>query len=474
VNPQAERWESVNNTSGYWFQKSDNNVKKKRLWVMIVSVFLFVSACFLPSLVNAEERIPRPEFQTDYELPGLTIPQPRSGFYEYLDVAVLIICLILASFFSLKIRFRALLFILMIFSLIYFGFWRKGCVCPIGSIQNMTLVFFDSSYRVPLTVVVFFILPLLFALFFGRTFCAAVCPLGALQDVFVLKPVKIPQWILQPLGLVPYIYLGIGVLGVATGAGFLICRFDPFVGIFRISGRPGMLLYGAGILIAGVFIARPYCRFLCPYSVILKWTSRFSRWHVTISPDECIECTLCEDSCPFGAIRKPTPELISSEKNSTGIRRLLILLILLPVLIFGGGFLGSRLDVPLSRIHRTVRLAEQVNSEDLGIIGTTTLDSRTFRETGKSKSELMYEALLLRKGFKRGGLLFGSFLGLVFGIKMIELSIRRKRTRFEPDRAACFSCGRCFEYCVKEKERRKELGFVSKLDIFSHLTKRSG
>lgn len=421
-------------------------------------MIFFLALCVLVATVSgslfAQDRFPQPEFQRDYQLPELTTPAPRKGIYEYLDVAVLIACLTCATFLALKRRSRAGIFMLMLFSLFYFGFWRKGCVCPIGSIQNIVLLFFDRSYKIPLVILAFFTLPLLFTLFFGRIFCAAVCPLGAIQDLFILRPIQLPLWVSEPLGMLPYIYLGFAVLSAAAGAGFLICQFDPFIGIFRRSGQFPMILFGSGILIAGTIIPRPYCRFLCPYSVLLKWMSRFSKWHLTISPDECIECRLCEGSCPFGAIQVPTEEQVQ-ERNVIGIRRLLILLILLPFLIFSGGLVGSRLDIPFSRLHRTVRLAEQISLEDAGMVTETTLDSRTFRETGRAKAELINDALIIRQRFKRGGVLLGGFLGLLFGIKMIALSIRRKRDRYQPGRAACFSCGRCVDFCVKEKERRK-------------------
>jgi len=63
----------------------------------------------------------------------------------------------------------------------------QGCVCPIGSIQNVTLAMTDHSYILPLTVLIFFLAPLVFTLLFGRTFCAGVCPFGALQDMVSFK-----------------------------------------------------------------------------------------------------------------------------------------------------------------------------------------------------------------------------------------------------------------------------------------------
>ncbi|MHC4558760.1 MAG: 4Fe-4S binding protein, partial [Planctomycetota bacterium] len=129
------------------------------------------------------ERFPPPDFvETDHVMPPTTVPGPRQDVYEYIDAAVLLAALGISSYLVFKKRSRRTIFILMLFSLFYFGFWREGCVCPIGAIQNIILSFFDADYAVPITVAAFFLLPLLFTLFFGRTFCAAVCPLGAVQD----------------------------------------------------------------------------------------------------------------------------------------------------------------------------------------------------------------------------------------------------------------------------------------------------
>ena len=127
---------------------------------------------------------PPPDFvETNHVMPSPTTPNPRPDFHEYLDAVVLLVVLGLSSYFVLKKRSRRAVFILMLFSLAYFGFLREGCVCPIGSTQNIVLSIFDKDYAVPIVVLAFFLLPLLFTVFFGRSFCAAVCPLGAVQDV---------------------------------------------------------------------------------------------------------------------------------------------------------------------------------------------------------------------------------------------------------------------------------------------------
>jgi NosR/NirI family transcriptional regulator, nitrous oxide reductase regulator len=130
----------------------------------------------------------------------------------------------------------------------------------------------------------------------------------------------VPRWLEQALGVIPYLYLGLGVWFAATGGAFVICRYDPFVRHLPIFGQsddaPGRARCS---WLRGLFIGRPYCRFLCPFGVLLKLAAKVSRWHVRITPDICTQCQLCEHSCPFGAIRVPVihqPDAQNSPGNA--------------------------------------------------------------------------------------------------------------------------------------------------------------
>jgi ferredoxin len=410
-------------------------VQRRIAWVFIVTLFLWLP---LSSTPQVQERFPKPDFQTDYTRPDLLTPPPRAQALEYLDLLVLLAALTLATYFAHRLRSRRKLFVLMVLCLAYFGFFRKGCVCPIGAIQNVSLAFFDAAYAIPLTVILFFLLPLAFALFFGRTFW-------------------VPAWLAEVLGVVPYLYLGLAVLFAATGAGFIICRYDPFIGFFRFGASFNMVLFGACMLLLGTVVARPYCRFLCPYGVLLGWMSRISRWHVKITPSECINCRLCEESCPFGAIKKAN-DTAPQESRHQQVRRLAVLILLLPLLVAGGGWVVSRVHVPLSRAHFTVSLAEDIMAGKPGHPSDLTDPITAFRASGEPIAELYAEAGQIQRKFKTGGWLLGGFIGLFLGLKMISLSTRRRQLEYDVDSGNCLSCARCFAYCPYEQERLGLIG----------------
>jgi polyferredoxin len=242
-----------------------------------------------------------------YKTPPVQKPLPRDRWLQVLDVALLGFATGASVWLVLKRRSRKGLAWLSLGSLAYFGFYRQGCICPIGSIQNVALALADPRYSIPMVATALFFIPLVVALFFGRAFCGAVCPLGAIQDVVVLKPIQTPRQLDRVLGLLKYVYLGLAIFfAVRPGLArdFLICRFDPFVGFFRRTGAPHMLLLGGAFLVLGMFVGRPYCRYLCPYGALLNWCTRLARRGVTITPDKELDCGLCTGSCPFGAIDK--------------------------------------------------------------------------------------------------------------------------------------------------------------------------
>lgn len=254
------------------------------------------------------ETAPQPEaIGGGYVTPEVQKPRPRQYWLQVLDVVLLAAAMGLSVWLVLFRRSRKWALALTVVCLAYFGFYREGCVCPIGSIQNVAVALTDPEYSIPMVVTAIFFLPLLVALFFGRAFCGGVCPLGAMQELVVLKPVQVPHRLDHALGQLKYDYLGLAILlavAPAISRDFLICRFDPFVGFFRREGFAHMMLIGGGFLVLGMFVGRPYCRYLCPYGVLLSWCSRLARRGVTITPNKELDCGLCTEACPYGAIEK--------------------------------------------------------------------------------------------------------------------------------------------------------------------------
>jgi ferredoxin len=420
-----------------------------------IVVLLLLFAGPTASTIHAEQRFPPPEFESGYTLPITQTPAARSWAMQNLDALVLIGALLAASHIVHRTRSRRGVLVLSLFSLAYFGFYRQGCICAIGAPQNVALALFDSNYALPIAAAVFFFAPLITSLLAGRTFCAAVCPHGAIQDLVLLRPTRVPAWIEQSLGLLPFIFLGAGLAFAATGTAFVVCRYDPFVPLFRFNGSFPMIATGIGLLIVGMFIGRPFCRFLCPYGALLRIAALVSKLQVRITPDLCTQCRLCENSCPYGAIREPTPPPTQPATLATDRRRLTLALALLPILIAAGALIGSKLATPLSRLHPTVQLAERFVQTGTPTTppNPPTPDSLALSRAERDPQTLLTHAVALRHRFATAAIAFGAWVGLVIGLKFIVVSYRTPSTDFEPDRGACLACARCFLSCPSERLR---------------------
>ena len=411
-------------------------------------ILLILSVLCSASVLHAEERFPPPEFRTSYQIPVTDhYSAPPWAGWPAVDTTVLALALSVAAYLVFKKRSRAGVFALTAFSLAYFGFFRKGCVCPIGSIQNVSAALFDPTQPLPWMVGAFFVLPLAFSLFFGRVFCSGVCPLGAIQDLVLWRPIHVPAWVDASLGLFAYAYLALSIIYAATGGSFVICQYDPFVPLFRLNGPGYMLLLGGALLLVGMFIGRPYCRFFCPYGVLLRLLSRLSWKRVTITPKECIDCRLCEDACPFQAIRRPTHH-VRPQPRSTGRSTLVAMLILLPVMTAALATLGYAGGPTLARLHRDDQLARDVKQK------LDTDATKSFYDKGGQDEALYAHVTNIRHRMAVGAAAGGAFLGLIIGGRMVGYAMRRRKTEYTADRGMCVACARCYNSCPVELKRK--------------------
>jgi len=364
-----------------------------------------LALAFIPAAL-AIERFPPPDFESGYTFPEVQWFPPRSAWLDAVDVGLLVVALAAAVYGMLVRRSRRFLFWLTVLCLAYFGFWRKGCVCPVGSIQNVLLALSDPSYRIALVIVMFFLLPVFVAFWAGRAFCAGVCPLGGIQDVVLLRPVRVPPTIEAVLRFGPWLYLAAAVFAVLARSDFLICRYDPFVALFRRSGELPMLALGVGLVGLSVFIGRPYCRFLCPYGALLGLCSRTAARPLRITPDECIACGLCHDACPFGAIRPPSaPE--RRGRRSSPLWTAVVWMA--PVAGATAGFFIGPLLASANSAHVAPQWA---------------------------------------------GVLAGTILGVAAAGRLAAALRPVTRTEYEAVPADCVGCGRCFITCPREHVRR--------------------
>ena len=402
------------------------------------SFFIGLIVAFAAHTAPAQELLSRPEVP-GYDTPASAYPVPASEEYEYVYVAALAAGLVLASYFALATRSRRALFWLAVASLLCFGFWRHGCVCSIGAIQNVARAMGDPAYALPWTVVAFFALPILFTLLFGRTFCAAVCPLGAIQEMVVVRPVKVPDWLDH--GLAPSALCVPGnrrdLRGYRDGIRDLRVR-----SVHR--DVPPRHQLGEHVRFRSLFSGRRPVRgpALLPVSLPLWSDPR------ALFPGlEKARSDSAGRVHQVQAVRGLVPLWSHPRANhrpaaggsGAGRRRLATMLCLLPLLVVLGGALGYLLATPLSQLHPTVWRAEYVRLDDQAgsqrkaaeeanadrrqadVIKYRNDVVQSFHNSGRPPQELYDEASALRREFARAGALVGH-LGWAGGRREVDPS----------------------------------------------------
>jgi len=406
--------------------------------------------------VQAQDRFPKPDFESGYQYPEVHYAVPNEILWNTIDVILLTALMSFVAWAVIKSRIRKPVIWVSVFSVAYFGFFRKGCVCSIGAVQNVALTLVDNSYAMPVSVLLFFMLPILFAFLFGRVFCAGVCPFGALQELVNIKNYRLSKAVTAVLGIFPWIYLIFALLFSVTHSRFIICRFDPFVGIFRLGGDFALIAFGVMLLVAGIFTGRPFCRFICPYGALLSLFSRVSIWKIELTQKTCNNCELCHNACPVDAIKPPFDNKVK-ESRAQGVRRILMYFAVLPLMILAGAMLMRHISSDLSRVHKDVRLYDMVVQHEAEPQDVLSVDLEAFYGQGGTVEELTQKYDFIQADFSFYSTVAGAFIGLVIGLSLIKFSLKRTRKLYEIDHAACVDCGRCFSYCPQNKVESENL-----------------
>lgn len=401
-------------------------------------------AVLLPLAATADARFPKPQFDTGHTVPQAVHPAFAECVPPWADVLLLALALAVSVWLVRRVRSRRWILAFSLVCLAWFGFARHGCICPVGAVQNVAVAAWHGG-GLPGFAAALFALPLLAALLFGRVFCAAVCPLGALQDLFIVKPLRVPQALDAVLRLIPLAVLAFGLVYAVNGAGYLICRTDPFVGFFRRSAPLPLMLTGMAVLLVGLVVARPYCRYFCPYGVLLELCARIAWKPVDVTGHTCINCRLCAGTCPVDAIAVPRAAL-SDAARLRQFKRFMTLLALAPLLVAGCAGAGWLAGAAVAKAHPDVALVERLDratpeTEDLFP------EIEAFKRTGRSRAAADAQAAQTVARFRSGCAGAGLFMGLVIALRLLGLTRLQRRALHEADRIRCVACGRCFAAC---------------------------
>ncbi|MDH5747791.1 MAG: NosR/NirI family protein [Rhodospirillales bacterium] len=260
------------------------------------------------------------------------------------DIAVLIIALgVLTSifFFQNSLVLNPLLtdrirIAFLIFTVGWIGFYAQAQLSVVNALTFAGSLIHGFSWDYFLMEPLIFILWASVAaslLFWGRgVFCGWLCPFGALQELLsrIAKFFKVPQWTVPwnlherawPLKYMLFlILLGMSLYSFETAE--KMAEVEPFKTaiILKFAREWPYVLYAATLLLAGLFVERFFCRYLCPLGGVLgipgrmrmnEWLRRYKECGSPcqrcasecmvqaihpeghINPNECMQCLHCQ------------------------------------------------------------------------------------------------------------------------------------------------------------------------------------
>ena len=199
--------------------------------------------------------------------------------------------------------------------------------CPLGSLQN--------GLADPLMLIPFYVLGFLVLLggILGRFVCGWLCPFGLIQEWLHRIPGR--KWrpahdqpLHKRLQVTKYVILAIFVVLLPFSGRLLSGYGSPAFCTYicpsgtLMAGIPLMLansdlrelaswLFGwkmlilVAVVVASIFISRPFCKYVCPLGAIYGFFNRISLYRVTVDPVRCNHCGICTRRCPMSV---PVPE----------------------------------------------------------------------------------------------------------------------------------------------------------------------
>lgn len=199
--------------------------------------------------------------------------------------------------------------------------------CPLGALQN-----FLGSGRAPWFVTGFL---LLLGTLIGRAVCAFLCPFGLIQELLykIPSPKLMKNKATRALTWLKYALLATLVVALPLGGFFSSGIGEPFfcawvcpagtleAGIPLVALNVG-LRAGLGFLfawklgllgmlvVASVFIYRPFCRFICPLGAIYSFFNRVAIFGVRLDASACVGCDACVRRCKMDVKRVNDRECI--------------------------------------------------------------------------------------------------------------------------------------------------------------------
>ncbi|KAA0888519.1 NosR/NirI family protein [Pusillimonas sp. ANT_WB101] len=212
-------------------------------------------------------------------------------------------------------RFRL---VFLTFSLVWLGWYSQAQLSVVNVLTFFNAVQTDFRWEYFLMDPVVFILwcaTAISLIFWNRgAFCGWLCPFGSLQELtnriakkLGIKQITVPHGVNTRLSALKYIVF-IMLFGVAfydLALAERLSEVEPFKTaiILKFMRYWPFVLFAVLLLVAGLFIERFFCRYLCPLGAALAIPARLRIFNWLKRYNDCGNpCQRCSNECPVQAI----------------------------------------------------------------------------------------------------------------------------------------------------------------------------
>jgi len=197
-------------------------------------------------------------------------------------------------------------FALLAAAVLVFGVLFGPDPSPMGTVKDAIVLFGRERVIFPprLIALGIFLISVVLA---NKFICAWGCQFGTLQELIfrlnrdasdkhgLVRQIKVPFAVSNGVRIVFFAAFTVAAFVWSTD---IVKPIDPF-GIFnpRALGAAGAVFIAA-LLVASIFIYRPWCHFFCPFGLVGWLFEKISVNHVKVDYGKCIACESCAKACP--------------------------------------------------------------------------------------------------------------------------------------------------------------------------------
>ncbi len=191
-------------------------------------------------------------------------------------------------------------------AVVVFGVILGSDPSPMGTVKDAVVLLGTKGVLFPprMIALIIFLLTVFLA---NKFICSWGCQFGALQDAIfrlnrrekettgIFFQAKLPFVVTNTIRIATFAVLAI----VAFAWGFdIIGAVDPFK-IYKPSVVAVFSwIFICAVLVAGLFIYRPWCHLFCPFGLVGWIVEQISIFKIHVNYDTCIACEACAKACP--------------------------------------------------------------------------------------------------------------------------------------------------------------------------------